>query len=120
VIGDGFGNSLGAASDLPPLRFDRAHRLLSAISMIAPSPDWFAGVDGYSMRNRDTNTWLDEVVLDLYPLDAGTDAGTTYTSRDRDESPARPVTLLTSRNSIFAGRDGKVLPVARLRCTLRG
>ena len=34
--------------------------LVSAISMIAPSPDWFVGVRDYSLCNTTTGKWVDK------------------------------------------------------------
>ncbi|MCB0463310.1 MAG: spondin domain-containing protein [Flavobacteriaceae bacterium] len=50
--------------------------LLTLVSMIAPSPDWFAGIHGFSLR--DGNNWKDNITLDLFPYDAGTEDGTGY------------------------------------------
>ena len=48
-----------------------SHPLVSILSMVAPSPDWFVGVS--SLRLYD-NGWRNRVV-DLYPYDAGTEQG---------------------------------------------
>ena len=45
--------------------------LLSLVAMIAPSPDWMIAVN--SVNLRDGNTWRDEIIIDLFPYDAGTD-----------------------------------------------
>ena len=37
------------------------------VTLIAPSPDWFVGVSGLSLRNAD-GTWVDELEVVLYPL----------------------------------------------------
>lgn len=63
--------------------------LVTLVSMIAPSPDWFVGV-------RDLNLfvnggWTDQVVVELFPYDAGTDSGVTYTSADQDTVPRQPI-----------------------------
>ncbi|MGD2147318.1 MAG: spondin domain-containing protein [Anaerolineae bacterium] len=52
--------------------------LVSVVSMIAPSPDWFVGVAGTRLLGDDG--WIDELVVDLYAYDAGTDSGVSYTS----------------------------------------
>lgn len=59
--------------------------LFTLTSMIAPSPDWFVGVDGVSLReNRD---WVDGLERDLLPYDAGTDDGATFTSGNANSDP---------------------------------
>ena len=50
--------------------------------MIAPSPDWFVGVTGLPLY--EDGSWVEELVVELYPYDAGTDSGSTY------ESPNKP------------------------------
>jgi hypothetical protein len=52
--------------------------VVSVVSMIAPSPDWFVGVTG--LRLLGAEGWIEEQVVDLYPYDAGTDSGESYTS----------------------------------------
>jgi hypothetical protein len=52
--------------------------LVSVVTMIAPSPDWFLGVSGLSLLVD--GAWVEQEVVDLYPYDAGTDSGATYTS----------------------------------------
>ena len=70
------------------------HSLLSLVSMIAPSPDWFVGVHGFDLQAN--GMWVDEVTLTLDPYDAGTDNGTTYTSANADTSPKDPISRLVS------------------------
>jgi hypothetical protein len=52
--------------------------LVSVVSMVAPSPDWFVGVTG--TRLLDDDGWIEELVLDLFAYDAGTDSGESYAS----------------------------------------
>ncbi len=66
--------------------------LVTLVSMIAPSPDWFVGVHGLSLiENGD---WVSEATRPLLPYDAGTDSGTTYRSPDADTSPREPISRL--------------------------
>lgn len=64
--------------------------LVTLVSMIAPSPDWFVGVDSLPLFHD--GQWVDELRVDLHGYDAGTDSGTTYTSADRATAPRQPVT----------------------------
>jgi len=64
--------------------------LVTLVTMIAPSPDWFVGVTGYSLLNG-LGHWTDERSVVLYPLDAGTDDGPSYTSDNDDTSPREPI-----------------------------
>ena len=51
---------------------------VSVVTMIAPSPDWFVGVSALSLL--EDGAWVDEKVVELFPYDAGTDSGASYTS----------------------------------------
>lgn len=66
---------------------------VTLVSMLAPSPDWFVGVSNLSLLTNDD--WVDEIVIDLDPYDAGTDSGASYESRDRDTSPREPIVHIT-------------------------
>jgi len=68
-------------------QFSRA----TVVSMLAPSPDWFAGVSGFELLVD--GEWLDRVVVPLFAYDAGTDSGTNYTSPNQVTSPAQLIAL---------------------------
>ena len=59
--------------------------LVTLVTMIAPSPDWFVGVD--SVNLFEDGSFVDEKIVTLYAYDAGTDSGTTYTSPDDPTDP---------------------------------
>jgi hypothetical protein len=54
--------------------------MVTVVTMIAPSPDWFVGVTG--LRLYGAEGWIEEWETELYPYDAGTDEGESYTSRN--------------------------------------
>lgn len=87
LSGGGIGRSPGSVS----LEFEmaRSHPLVTLVSMIAPSPDWFVGVSGLSLV-RDGN-WVEELRVDLFPYDAGTDGGVTYLSPDQTTTPRQAI-----------------------------
>ncbi|MEM6997651.1 MAG: spondin domain-containing protein [Patescibacteria group bacterium] len=64
--------------------------LLSFVSMLAPSPDWFVGLDSYELYDQDGG-WVDTVEIDLVAYDAGADNGTRFLARDWDTIPAEPI-----------------------------
>jgi hypothetical protein len=64
---------------------DENHPLVTLVTMIAPSPDWFLGVSGVNLFEG--GAWVDKVTVTLGPWDAGTDSGTTYVSEDQATSP---------------------------------
>ena len=67
--------------------------LVSLVSMIAPSPDWFVGVHDLPLYGN--NAWVDELSVPLQPYDAGTDSGTAYTSSNADTNPQEPIFEIT-------------------------
>ena len=68
---------------------DEEFPVLTLVSMIAPSPDWFVGVDGISLREG--GCWAPRIEMDLAGYDAGTDSGTTFTAPDADVTPHEPI-----------------------------
>ena len=68
---------------------DEEFPFLTLVSMIAPSPDWFVGVDGISLRQGEC--WAPRVEMDLAGHDAGTDSGATFTAPDADVAPHEPI-----------------------------
>ena len=103
LSGDALATSPGSVS----LAFDitRAYPLVTLVTMVAPSPDWFVGVSGLPLfANGD---WLPEVSVPLHPLDAGTDSGTTYQAADRESQPRQPIARLTGYP---VSQDGAVAP----------
>jgi len=69
------------------------HPLVSLVSMITPSPDWFLGVADLPLFEN--GRWRREVTVDLYPYDAGTDNGVDFTSPDADTQPPDVIHALT-------------------------
>lgn len=55
------------------------------LTMIAPSPDWFAGAHIDSLLSN--GKLVDSVTVDVMAYDAGTDSGITYLSADADTTP---------------------------------
>ncbi len=73
------------------LSFEAAdeHPLVTLVSMIAPSPDWFVGVSG--MPLMEDGCWKERIEMDLVGYDAGTDSGVTFTAPDADVTPHEPI-----------------------------
>lgn len=70
---------------------DKAHPYVSAVAMIAPSPDWFTGVSKVSLHKD--GQWVEQATYTLFAWDAGTDNGTTYQSPDADSMPPQSVRM---------------------------
>lgn len=58
-------------------KVDRRHHLVSLASMLGPSPDWVVGISGLNLCLKNC-TWISELVIPLFPYDAGTDSGISY------------------------------------------
>ncbi|XP_078087767.1 spondin-2-like [Mustelus asterias] len=97
------------------------HPLLSFMVRIVPSPDWFVGGD--SIILCEGNRWKEELTLDLYPYDAGTDSGFTFSSPNFASIPQDKITKITAgfpnhgANSFYYPRLQHLPPMARV--TLR-
>jgi spondin-1 len=103
-------------------RVDSKHHLVSLVSMIYPSPDWFVGVSGLELC-MSNGSWLEEKVMNLYPYDAGTDSGPTYISSDQPTLPKEAIRRIKPNQpndprSPFHDPDNKDMkPLARLYLT---
>lgn len=78
---------------------------VSFVVRIVPSPDWFVGVD--SLDLCEGGRWKEQVVLDLYPHDAGTDSGFTFSSPNFATIPQDTVTEVSSPQSLPHGMVGQ-------------
>jgi hypothetical protein len=63
--------------------------------MVAPSPDWFIGINSLNLRNASDDGWKDSFTMDVFAYDAGTDSGTNYTSTDQITTPFQPISLIS-------------------------
>lgn len=108
------GPALGSTPGTTSLEFDitQAFPLLTLVTMVAPSPDWFTGVSG--LRLFDGQRWVQEVVVTLTPWDAGTDSGTTFLSADLPSVPHVPVASISTAPLAPGGR---VVPLGRFTFT---
>ena len=90
---------------------------VSLITMIAPSPDWFVGVDSYDLCGAD-GKWKESGMMELPAWDAGTDSGMNFAS---DNSPTMPYDVITqitsSSNTVI--RDDADKPFAKVMFTLQ-
>ncbi|MDC8006347.1 spondin domain-containing protein [Aureisphaera galaxeae] len=66
---------------------------LTLLSMIAPSPDWMIGVNSIDLLDGNGD-WKDEIIIELYPIDAGTDSGVDYDSSNMNTNPQEPISSL--------------------------
>ncbi|MCB5360279.1 spondin domain-containing protein [Vibrio lentus] len=83
---------------------DEDFPLVSIITMVAPSPDWFIGVDSLNLYQN--GKWVDQIQVSLKVYDSGTDNGAAFTSANLDSMPKMNIELLTSGASDTDFVDG--------------
>ena len=105
LSGGGISPSPASVSLIFPQPMRRDFPLVTLVSMIAPSPDWFVGVDSLSLI--EDGHWVTNKVVTLYGKDAGTDSGATYTSPDQVTLPRNVVTQFTGFPAL---QDGVIVP----------
>ncbi|CAD0198913.1 unnamed protein product [Chrysodeixis includens] len=111
----------GIPNTFAVFRVDAKHHLMSLAAKLAPSPDWIVGVSALELCNANC-TWSRSATIPLYPYDAGTDSGISYTSHRTPTMPATPVRALRpdwprDARSPFYSTTGDMRPFARLRLT---
>ena len=68
--------------------------LLSCVSMIAPSPDWFTGIQDLNLIDNN-NQWIEETEIFLDSYDSGTDSGATFLDPDINTVPQDSIKSIT-------------------------
>ncbi len=68
--------------------------LVTVVTMLAPSPDWFTGIDSVELFAN--GAWVNEVTVQAFVYDAGSDSGVTFTSENDPTIPRAPISLLTT------------------------
>jgi hypothetical protein len=88
-----------------------SHSLVTLVSMIAPSPDWFVGVNNLDLCQN--GRWVDARTIDLFAWDAGTDSGLSFTSPNDDTQPRESIFRIAGFP--FQASNGQLLPVGTFR-----
>ncbi|MXX77101.1 MAG: hypothetical protein F4210_02260 [Holophagales bacterium] len=83
----------GTASTTIEFETTRQFPLVTLVTMIAPSPDWFVGVSGQSLLD-DSGGWVDDLEVDLFPYDAGTEEGTEFSLTNPATVPQGTITSI--------------------------
>lgn len=79
----------GPGVDTFEITIDQATSRVSLVSMLAPSPDWFVGVQDVELFAD--GRWAPSQTLPLGAYDSGTDSGAGFTSPNADTVPAQPI-----------------------------
>jgi hypothetical protein len=101
-ISNGSGNTLISGGGINPspgavsLEFNLAasHSMVTVVSMVAPSPDWFIAVSNINLLENDEWVTSKTITGDIY--DAGTDDGATFVSPDNPTIPRVPIFEITT------------------------
>ncbi len=102
TIGDGLSGGTSISSF--EIVVDENHQHVSLVTMIAPSPDWFVGVNAVSLYQN--GAFVDSLVVNGLVYDAGSDSGSTFTSADQATSPKDGVSMFVDAPL----GDGTVIP----------
>lgn len=101
-----------AKTETVTITVSRQFPMASAVAMIAPSPDWFAGVAGVNLMEG--GQWVATKTVDLAAYDSGGDDGTTYKAADKDNNPKKPT--MAASDAHFVVNSSRP-PVGRLTFT---
>jgi hypothetical protein len=89
------GPNLSDSPGMATVAFDvsQAFPLVTLVTMVAPSPDWFIGTT--SLPLFENGAWRDEVRVEVFAYDAGTDSGVSFMSPDQETRPHVPIARIT-------------------------
>lgn len=105
LAGGSLSTSPGSVGLNFPQPMTRDYPLVTLVTMIAPSPDWFAGVDSLNLIAE--GEWSTKRVVTLYGYDAGTDSGLSYASPDQVTVPRG---VITKFDGFPALQEGAIVP----------
>lgn len=101
-------------TDSAIIRLGSKNSLVSFASMIAPSPDWFVGMDSYNLIQK--NAWVKEVTITAAGYDAGTEDGDVFGYNNPETTPQQKVSYLTPANaSVIANSNAVIAPFVTVR-----
>ena len=96
---------------LTNIHVDGDRSLVSVMTMIFPSPDWFLGIANVNLCDNATGEWKQNLTRDLFPYDAGTDNGTSFESANSPSDPRQNITLISKDDDTNFRSDN---PIRRL------
>jgi len=102
-----FSNGALGSATLSGIEVSEDFPLLSLVSMIAPSPDWFIGLNSFSLLDG-SNNWKTSISIDMFPTDAGTDSGTNYESPNNVTTPQENISNLQGINPFNSNKIGTI------------
>ncbi len=101
-------------SDSAIINLSTKYSLVSFESMIAPSPDWFLGIDSYNLIQN--GKWITDVTIPAYGYDAGTEDGDVFGYANPATIPQQNISYMTPTNaSVIANGNASIAPFASVR-----
>ncbi len=76
------------------LNMNKDFPLVSLVSMIAPSPDWFVAIEDVNLFVN--NAFVEELTVETEAYDSGTDSGSTFASSNSATNPAVNIFKITT------------------------
>lgn len=107
IKGSGLGSAKGVIN-VNNIDISEDFPFVTLASMIAPSPDWFIGINSENLRSGNSainNGWKETYTIDLFPYDAGTEDGSGYSGSNADTNP---LGIITSRSNITPFNGNKI------------
>ncbi len=105
------------STTLMDIHVDEDRSLVSVITMVFPSPDWFLGISNVDMCNPVTGEWREEYNRDLLPYDSGTDDGTSFESRNSASDPRKNIFLIGNEDDTNFKSDSKIRRLGTFKFT---
>ena len=99
------------------IHVDQYRSMVSLITMIFPSPDWFLGISNVDMCNPMTGEWREEYSRYLLPYDSGTDDGTSFESEDNPTKPRKNIFLIGNEDDTNFKSDSPIKPLGKFTFT---
>ena len=102
---------------LMDIHVDEDRSLVSVITMIFPSPDWFLGISNVDMCDPKTGEWKEEYSRNLLPYDSGTDDGTSFESPNSASDPRKNIFLIGNKDDTNFKSDSEIKPLGTFTFT---
>ncbi len=94
VIGSGVSGS-GVGAITVEIKVNNQYPMVSLVTMVAPSPDWYVGAVNVSLLENGEFVSM-KTIEELPVYDAGTDSGSTYTSPNAPTDPKENISMFVS------------------------